>query len=341
MSPRAPYNRGVPAGGRQQRLAHRHGHMSTEQKIDILVEEKQERPARLDFYLASRLPGLTRSRIQKLIDQKLVLLAGRPAKAGTRLKGGEKLTVTIPVEEPLELEAQAIPLKILYEDDHLLVVDKPAGMVTHPGAGVKQGTLVNALLYHCRGRLSGISGVLRPGIVHRLDKDTSGLMVVAKEDRAFRGLAQQIHDRQARRTYLALVEGVMPQDSGCIDKPIGRHPVYRQQMAVVERGRHAITRFTVVSRFAGGTLLSVELETGRTHQIRVHMASLGFPVVGDIVYNRKATGTLAKRQRLGLAGHALHATRLSFRHPISGSLLEFESPLPADFRRLLETLKEH
>ncbi|HEY9869029.1 MAG TPA: RluA family pseudouridine synthase [Candidatus Obscuribacterales bacterium] len=314
--------------------------MSTEQKIDIHVQELEEHPARLDIYLACQLPGLTRSRIQKLIDQGLVLLSGKPAKAGTRLRGGEKLTVTIPAEEPLELEPQAIPLKIVYEDDYLLVVDKPAGMVTHPGAGVKQGTLVNALLHHCRGTLSGISGVLRPGIVHRLDKDTSGLMVVAKEDRAFRGLAQQIHDRQARRTYLALVEGVMPEDSGCIEKPIGRHPVHRQQMAVVERGRHAVTRFTVLRRFAGCTLVSVELETGRTHQIRVHMASLGFPVVGDIVYNRKATGTLAKRHKLGLVGHALHATRLSFRHPVSGSLLEFEAPLPADFQRLLEALKE-
>src|SRR5262249_31174306 len=186
----------------------------------------------------------------------------------------------------------------VYEDDYLLVINKPAGLVTHPGAGVHAGTLVNALLHHCRGSLSGISGILRPGIVHRLDKDTSGLMVVAKEDRAHRGLADQIHERTARRTYIALVEGTISVDSGCIDQPIGRHPVHRKKMAVVESGRRAVSRFRVLKRWARYTLVEVQLETGRTHQIRVHMASLGFPVVGDIVYNCKLTGTLAKRHKL-------------------------------------------
>jgi len=312
--------------------------MSGQEHIELVVEHTSTAPVRLDSYLAARLPNLTRSRIQKLIEDGLVTTGGKPAKAGLRLKNGDRLTLTIPANVEPAVAAQEIPLAIVYEDDYLLVINKPAGLVTHPGAGVHAGTLVNALLHHCRGSLSGISGILRPGIVHRLDKDTSGLMVVAKEDRAHRGLADQIHERTARRTYIALVEGTISVDSGCIDQPIGRHPVHRKKMAVVESGRRAVSRFRVLKRWARYTLVEVQLETGRTHQIRVHMASLGFPVVGDIVYNCKLTGTLAKRHKLGLSGHALHATRLSFAHPVSGCLLEFDAPLPEDFQRLVDSL---
>src|SRR5262249_45260220 len=197
--------------------------MSGQEQIELVVEHTSTAPVRLDSYLAARLPNLTRSRIQKLIEDGLVTAGGKPAKAGLRLKNGDRLTLTIPANVEPAVAAQEIPLAIVYEDDYLLVINKPAGLVTHPGAGVHAGTLVNALLHHCRGSLSGISGILRPGIVHRLDKDTSGLMVVAKEDRAHRGLADQIHERTARRTYIALVEGTISVDSGCIDQPIGRH----------------------------------------------------------------------------------------------------------------------
>lgn len=244
----------------------------------------------------------------------------------------------MPDNEPLALIPQALPLSVVYEDEHLIVVDKPAGMVVHPGAGVHSGTVVNALLHHCRGGLSGIGGVERPGIVHRLDKDTSGLMVAAKSETAHHSLSAQIKAKTARRVYLALVEGIIPSDQGLIDRPLGRHPVRRKEMAVVTGGRSAASRFRVIRRLGSFTLVEVELETGRTHQIRVHMASLGFPVVGDIVYNKKRTGTESKRRRLGLTGHALHACKLSFRHPLSGCLLEFDAPLPRDFQALIDSL---
>lgn len=307
-------------------------------EIEIVVEETVKEPIRLDLFLASRLTGMTRARIKRLIEMGLVVTAGKPAKPGLRLKAGERLTVMIPEPESPQLEAEDIPLSIVYEDEYLIVVNKKAGMVTHPGAGVRKGTLVNALLYHCQGTLSGIAGILRPGIVHRLDKDTSGLLVVAKEDRAHQRLSEQIQERTVKRIYLALLEGVLPQDSGSIDRPIGRHPVHRQQMAIVESGRQAVSRYEVLKRWPERTLVRVFLKTGRTHQIRVHMASLGCPVVGDIVYNHKSTGTLARRHSLGLVGQALHASRLSFRHPVSGRLLEFEAPLPEDFQRLLDSL---
>jgi 23S rRNA pseudouridine1911/1915/1917 synthase len=213
-------------------------------------------------------------------------------------------------------------------------------MVTHPGAGVSKGTLVNALLFHCGKSLSGISGVLRPGIVHRLDKDTSGLLVVAKNDRAHQALAQQIKRKDARRIYLAVLEGHLPKAEGVVDKPIGRHKTQRKLMAVSESGRVARTHFQLEKQWHKFCLIKAQLETGRTHQIRVHMSSLGAPVVGDIVYNRKSTGTIEARRRLGLSGHALHAAYLSFTHPTDGALLEFEAPLPFDLQRLLEQLDD-
>lgn len=301
----------------------------------IKAGESTTSGARLDLYLCSLMTDFSRSHIQKLIDEGQVKVNTKTAKAGWKLKGGEKIQVTLPEPKNLDLTAEAINLDIVYEDEYLLVINKTAGMVVHPGAGIHEGTLVNALLHHCRNSLSQISGVLRPGIVHRLDKDTSGLLVVAKEDQTHRHLAEQIRSKTAKRTYFAILEGLLNPSSGSVNKPIGRHPTRRKEMCILESGRHAITHFEVVDEFTKYSFVKLQLETGRTHQIRVHMASLNAPVIGDIVYNKKLYGSLEKRNKLGLKGHALHATQLSFIHPISGHLLECEAPLPEDFKQLL------
>lgn len=310
--------------------------------IELEVEAELEGEPRLDQYLCnklnSRMQPFSRSRIQKLIDEGQIFVNEKPAKAALRLNGGEHIRFLVPEPVELELKAQDIPLKVVYEDDDILVIDKPAGQVVHPGAGVHEGTLVNALLQHCQGRLPGISGTIRPGIVHRLDKDTSGLLVVAKSDLAQASLSSQISSREAKRAYLALLEGAPPAEQGLVDKPIGRHKTDRKRMAVVDGGRSAQTNFEVLRRWSKFCLIRATLKTGRTHQIRVHMSSLNCPVVGDIVYNRKSTGNEAARKKLGLKGHALHATYLSFRHPRSGLLLEFESSLPDDFQKLIDRL---
>ncbi len=299
-----------------------------------------EAKLRLDHFVAKELSELSRAQIQKLIEGELVLVNGDTAKSSLRLKGGESITVRIPAPEPLDLKAEAIPLDVVFEDDYLIVINKAAGMVTHPGAGINSGTLVNALLHHCQASLSGISGVERPGIVHRLDKDTSGLLVVAKEDFTHRELANQLALRTVKRVYRALVEGLVQNDRGTISKPIGRHPTRRKEMAIVDDGRTAVTHFEVIERYRNFTLLELRLETGRTHQIRVHMAHMGYPVVGDLVYNRKSTGSEKARNKLGLEGHALHAARLSFVHPKTGISLEFSAPLPAGYQHLVDSLRD-
>lgn len=305
-----------------------------------LVVDSATQPAgiRLDVFLSREVAELSRSRIQKLIEDEDILVNDQPAKASLKLQGGERITIEMQEPVPVDLQPEDIALEIVYQDDDLAVINKPAGMVTHPGAGISSGTLVNALLFHMRDSLSGISGTIRPGIVHRLDKDTSGLIVIAKNDVAHRHLAEQIKAKTARRNYVALVEGIMKPDTGTIDKPIGRHPTRRKQMAIVVGGRKAVSRFQVLERFSRYTLVKVMLETGRTHQIRVHMASLSYPVVGDLLYNTKSSGSEAARQKLGLKGQALHAAQLSFTHPTTGMLLEFEAPLPEDFQTLLSKL---
>lgn len=313
--------------------------ITDDELIELVVEPAHESSGvRLDVFLSRKVKELSRSRIQKLIEDEDILVNDQPTKASLKLHGGERITIEL--QEPVELDLQPedIPLDIVYQDEHLAVINKPAGMVTHPGAGIDSGTLVNALLFHMRDSLSGISGTVRPGIVHRLDKDTSGLLVIAKNDLAHHSLAEQIKAKTARRNYIALVDGVMKPDVGTIDKPIGRHPTKRKQMAVVPEGRKAISRFKVMERFSKFTLVKVMLETGRTHQIRVHMSSLGYPVVGDLLYNPKSSGNEAARQKLALKGHALHAAQLSFTHPTTGMLLEFEAPLPEDFQTLLTHL---
>ncbi len=304
---------------------------------DADVQECEvELPARLDHYLLTKLPGQSRSRIQQLIENGKVLVNGKKFKPGQKVKGGEELTVVIDAPEPLALRAEDIPLEIVFEDEELVVVNKKAGMITHPGAGVFTGTLVNALLNKIGPSLKGINGTLRPGIVHRLDKDTSGLLVVAKSEKALHHLQKEIKERKARRVYYAVVESIVEQESGTINLPIGRHPTKRKEMWVVENGRPSVTHFQVLTRSAKYSLLKFTLETGRTHQIRVHASYSGFPVVGDIVYNRKTTGTLPTRHKLGLSGHALHAAQLAFTHPITGELLEFQTPVPSDMQALID-----
>lgn len=287
---------------------------------------------RLDVFVARRIPELTRSRVRKLIDEAFVTIDGRlPAKAGVKLERGQRVQVTIPPPQPTALEPEAIPLRIVYEDDDLLVVDKPAGMTVHPAPGHASGTLVHAVLARCPG-LSGIGGEGRPGIVHRLDKDTSGLIIVAKNDKAHLSLARQLKERRVEKTYIALVEGRLKQREGVIDAPIGRHPRDRKKMAVVERGREARTRYRVLREVDGRSLVEARPETGRTHQIRVHFASIRHPVVGDTVYGRAAPAPSLRRQ-------FLHAQRLAFRHPRTGERLELEAPLPEDLAQALAEMQ--
>ncbi|NLW08066.1 MAG: RluA family pseudouridine synthase [Clostridia bacterium] len=288
---------------------------------------------RLDAWLAARLPELSRSRLQQLISEGELSLDGKSClKANYRLRGGEKIRLHIPPPTQLEAVPEPIPLDILYEDDYIIVVNKPRGMVVHPAPGSRQGTLVNALLYNCTN-LSGINGILRPGIVHRLDKDTSGLLVVAKTDTAHRDLAAQIKARTVERVYQALVHGVVSSPRGRIEAPIGRHPVDRKRMAVtLKNSRPACTHYQVLERFNKYTLLKVKLETGRTHQIRVHMAYLGHPLVGDPKYG-------PRRCPFAIDGQLLHAGYLAFRHPLRGERLVFTSPLPPIFTAILEQLR--
>lgn len=289
---------------------------------------------RLDVALVRLLPELTRARAQKLLENKQVLVGGRDQKANYRVKKGDLLQVFIPPVRPSEYEPEDIELNVLYEDDYLLVLDKPKGQVVHPAAGHGSGTLVNALLYHCRS-LSGIGGEARPGIVHRLDKDTSGILVIAKNDHAHAALSAQFKAHSVTREYVAIVHGDVKRDKGTIVAAIGRHPRDRKKMAVVpeNKGRHAVTHFQVLERFGRFTYLSLQLETGRTHQIRVHLASIGHPVAGDPVYGPRRAG-------LPLSGQALHARKLGFLHPADNRYLEFTSVPPAEFRSFLALLRK-
>ncbi len=293
--------------------------------------------ARLDAYLAAA-AELSRSAAAHLIESGEVTVGGAPAAKNYRLRDGDTVEFTPPTPSELSAEPEDIPLDIVYEDAHLLVVNKPAGMVVHPAPGNYSGTLVNALLYHCKGQLSGINGVLRPGIVHRIDKETAGLLVVAKTDAAHRGLAADLETHKIRREYRAVVRGNPKTDAGTVDKPIGRHPVDRKKMAIVADGRHAVTHFTVLERFRGAAYLRLELETGRTHQIRVHMASEGHPLLFDVTYGGGSTPFERRHPHL-FDGQALHAVRLTFTHPITGEEMEFHSPLSDSFEKLLTLLR--
>lgn len=308
-----------------------------ESATQVLIVPLEAKGERLDQFLSARLEGVSRSRLQDLISEGLVRVNEKSAKPSLKLRGGEKLEVTIPPPAEMSLAPEAIPLDIVYEDADLLVVNKPQGMATHPAPGTLSGTLVNALLAHCTD-LSGIGGVTRPGIVHRLDKDTSGLLVIAKNDLAHQGLSAQIAAKTATRQYLAVIMGTLSMPEGTVDAPIGRHPTQRIKMAVIEGGRHAVTHWRVLEEFhvpgrPPASLVELTLETGRTHQIRVHLAHLNRPIVGDPVYAPPCPYPVR------LSGQALHAFRLSFNHPRDGRRLTFEAPVPETFQKLLNYLR--
>ena len=299
-----------------------------------LTAASEDRGVRLDSFLAGRVPELTRSAAARLIETGRVTVAGRTAAKSCRLEGGELVEAELPDPEPTQALPQDIPLDVVYEDGDVIVVNKPAGLVVHPAPGHPDGTLVNALLHHCGSSLSGIGGELRPGIVHRIDRDTSGLIIAAKNDAAHQALSAQLQDHTLARTYEAVVVGNLREDQGTVDAPIGRHHTDRKKMAVTDRGgRAAVTHWEVLERFQGFTHVRCRLETGRTHQIRVHMAHLGHPICGDTVYG-------ARKPVPGLTGQCLHAVGLRFIHPRTGEAVELSCPLSDAFTALLEKLRK-
>jgi len=297
-------------------------------RFEITEEMEDER---IDKCLSMLIDSLSRSFIQKLIKDNAVTVDGVPVKGSYRVKADEIVEFELPESVEPDIEPENIPLEILYEDKDVIIVNKPKGMVVHPAAGHYSGTLVNALMYHCGGELSGINGVLRPGIVHRIDMDTTGSVIACKNNTAHAVIAEQLKEHTVTRRYVAVCYGCLKEDEGTIDKPIGRHPAERKKMAVNERGRRAVTHYRVLKRFEKYTYIECRLETGRTHQIRVHMASIGHPLLGDEVYsNRKCP--------FHLQGQTLHAKVLGFIHPSTGEYVEVEAPLPEYFSRLLSIL---
>lgn len=298
------------------------------------AEDKGER---LDKFVTDALSdageAVSRSQVQQWIKDGDVLVNGMAVKSNSKLAEGDRIEVRIPEPEPLELTAENIPLQVVYEDGDVIVVNKPRGLVVHPAPGHSSGTLVNALMYHCKD-LSGINGIMRPGIVHRIDKDTSGLIMAAKNDLAHAGLAEQLKSHTVNRKYYALVHGNVPHDEGTIDAPIGRDPKDRKLFTVTDKNsKHAVTHFIVLERFEDYTFMELKLETGRTHQIRVHMKFIGHPLVGDPAYGP------SKSKGITMEGQALHAAVLGFEHPRTGEQLHFEAPLPEDMQKLLEVLR--
>lgn len=299
------------------------------EKLFFTIEKGGER---IDKYLSEQLEDMTRSHIQKLIEENMVRVNGMAVKSNFKLSASDQIEVEIPELKEPDILPENIPLDILYEDQDILVVNKPKGMVVHPAPGHYTGTLVNAIMYHCKDNLSGINGVMRPGIVHRIDMDTTGSLLICKNDRAHQALAEQLKEHSITRKYHAIVHGRLKEDEGTIDKPIGRHPIDRKKMSVhCTNGREAITHYRVLKRFQQFTYIECQLETGRTHQIRVHMSSIGHPILGDQVYG-------PAKCPYKLQGQTLHAKVLGITHPTTGEYMEFDAPLPDYFQGLLEKM---
>lgn len=294
----------------------------------VYIVEELDKKKRIDVYVSEK-AEISRSHAQKLINDGCVTVNGKQEKVSYKVAEEDNIEVIIPEAKVLDIVAEDIPLDILYEDNDIIVVNKPKGMVVHPAAGNYTGTLVNAIMAHSGDNLSGINGVIRPGIVHRIDKDTSGILVIAKNDIAHVGLAKQLKDHTMKRVYVAIVKGNIKNDEGTIDAPIGRHKIHRKKMAVVKDGRHAVTHYKVIKRVDNLTVIEARLETGRTHQIRVHMSHIGHPLLGDDVYGDG-------KNKYHFQGQALHAKVLGFIHPITNEYMEFESELPEEFKKIID-----
>lgn len=297
---------------------------------NVIVNEN-DKGKRLDIYIAENFNELSRTMIKKLIESNNVLVNDKSEKVSYKVQANDNISIDVPEAKETKLKAQEIPLDIIYEDSDIIVVNKPKGMVVHPANGNPDGTLVNAILSICKNSLSGIGGELRPGIVHRLDKDTSGLIIVAKNDKAHINMSEQIKERNVKKTYIALVRGNVLEEEATINMPIGRSTKDRKKMAVTKNGKQAITHFKVLKRYSKYTLLEIKIETGRTHQIRVHMAEIGYPVVGDAVYSNG-------KNEFGIEGQMLHAYKLEFMHPITNKHMELTAPLPQYFEEILKKL---
>ena len=297
------------------------------------IVKNEDKGKRLDRYVTEQNAEITRTAVQRLIDEKNILVNGKEQKASYKVNENDVVEVEIPEPKKIEIKAENIPIEVIYEDSDIVVVNKPKGMVVHPGNGNLDGTLVNAIMAKCGDSLSGIGGEIRPGIVHRIDKDTSGLLIVAKNDKAHVNLSEQIKAHKVKKTYIALVRGVVRENEATIDMPIGRSKTDRKKMAVCKDGKNAITHIKVLKRWEHYTLLQVNIETGRTHQIRVHLSYIGYPIIGDYTYSNG-------KNEFGVVGQCLHAQKLEFKHPITNKIVELEAPLPEYFQEILNKLEK-
>ena len=295
------------------------------------IVKNESQGKRLDRYVTEQNTEITRTAVQRLIDEKNILVNGKEQKASYKVNENDVVEVEIPEPKKIEIKAENIPIEVIYEDSDIVVVNKPKGMVVHPGNGNLDGTLVNAIMAKCGDSLSGIGGEIRPGIVHRIDKDTSGLLIVAKNDKAHVNLSEQIKAHKVKKTYIALVRGVVRENEATIDMPIGRSKTDRKKMAVCKDGKNAITHIKVLKRWEHYTLLQVNIETGRTHQIRVHLSYIGYPIIGDYTYSNG-------KNEFGVVGQCLHAQKLEFKHPITNKIVELEAPLPEYFQEIIQKL---
>ncbi len=295
---------------------------------EIIVQDGEEN-VRIDSFVSNKISDLSRTMIVKLIESDNIKVNGKSQKPSYKIQAGDKISIEIPEIKEVDLKAQDIPINIIYEDNDIIVINKEKGMVVHPAEGNWDGTLVNAIMAHCKDSLSGIGGELRPGIVHRLDKDTSGILIIAKNDKAHINLSEQIKNREVKKKYIALVRGIVPENEATINMPIGRSTKDRKKMEVTKNGKEAITHFKILKRYGKYTLLEVKIDTGRTHQIRVHLAEIGYPVVGDMVYSNG-------KNEFGVVGQMLHAQSLDFKHPTTGKKMHLEAELPEYFKKIIE-----